>query len=237
VIGSLLVPAERAAAAASIAQSAAQVCASGAADHGRRLAAARAFVAAVDDAEQVQAMLAQRRVLGVDADPDLQWRLRERLAVLGGCSTADIDSAEAIDHTAEGAQRAARCRAALPSRQAKDAAWKLLTEPGTCSNALLYETARGFWQPSQAELTAPFVARWFDEIPATAEFRSGWVVGRVADFAFPWTAVDADTVARARALAERADVAPGVRRAALDRGDDLARALASRERFGRRVTT
>ena len=57
------------------------------------------------------------------------------------------------------------------------------------SAALLYATASGFWHRDHAALTAPYVERYFDEILGTAALRSGWVLGRLAQLAYPSTAV------------------------------------------------
>ena len=43
----------------------------------------------------------------------------------------------------------------------------------------------GFFEPGQEELTDPYVRRYFAEIAATAEFRTGWSLGAVAGRAYP----------------------------------------------------
>lgn len=123
------------------------------------------------------------------------------------------------------------CRALLPDADAKRAAWLVLMSDAHCANSLLYATTRGFWHPDQSALTAPYVERYFAEIVSTAAIRSGWVVSRVAALAYPWTAVSRSTLAWTDELVARADVATGIRRAVIDKGDDLRRAVVSRERF------
>ncbi len=84
--------------------------------------------------------------------------------------------------------------------------------------------------PRQTTLTAPYVPRYFAEIGATADFRSGWVLGGVATKAFPSTAATPETVE----LAEQTlsgDLAAPVRRAVVDETDRLRRAVASLSRF------
>jgi aminopeptidase N len=233
VVGAYLCPEDRSAALQDLHEAA--LCAADApsSDAGRHLAGVRAAIDASPDVDRLREFQSEGHVEGVPLDADLRWRIWLRLAALGGCDRAEIDAAEHEDETAEGVENAARCRAALPDPDAKQAAWTLLTTPGAASSAVLYETARGFWQPTQLELTSEYAARWFDDLPATARFRSGSALARVAWLSFPWVAVDAETVARAEAVAGRDDVAPGVRRAAMDGGDDVRRALASRARFCR----
>ena len=79
----------------------------------------------------------------------------------------------------------------------------------------------------QTELTAPYVSRYFSEIPATVRFRHGVMAEQIALFAYPRLAVDPSTVAAADAcLAGELD--PAVRRAVADRTDDMRRLLRSR---------
>jgi aminopeptidase N len=98
------------------------------------------------------------------------------------------------------------------------------------SNSLLYATAKGFWQPDQPA-TDPYVPRYFADIAGTAAFRSGWVLSRLAELAYPRTAVRRGTLLATDDLLGRDGLAPGIRRGVVDAGDDLRRAVVSRERF------
>ena len=147
---------------------------------GRQLAAARGYVAAASDTPLLRAWLAGERLPdGVVVDNELRWAVLARLAALGAVTADDIEAELARDHSAPGQVHAARCRAMLPSPEAKAAAWQaMMTDPGA-SNYEVYALAGGFWHPEQTELTAPYVARYFDEIAATAALRQGWVVARL----------------------------------------------------------
>jgi aminopeptidase N len=126
---------------------------------------------------------------------------------------------------------AARCRAARPDAAAKGEAWELLIHDTTLSNYELYAVAEGFWQAGQDDLTDQYVPRYFADIAATAQLRSGWVVSRIAEKAFPWSAVVPETLQLAEEFITRDNVSSGVRRAVVDAADDLRRALAVRARF------
>ena len=167
---------------------------------------------------------------GVTTDPELVWSVVERwCAVQTG--TDLLDEALARDPSASGQVHAARARARRPDPGAKEAAWRLLVEPSSAGAYELYATGEGFWDAGQPELTAPYVARYFAEIGATATFREGWALGEVATQAFPRTAVTADAVTLAEE-ALRSGLAAQVHRAVTDGADRLSRALGSLRRWG-----
>jgi aminopeptidase N len=199
---------------------------------GAQLAAARAYVAATDAVEALQGWLGGSSVPdGLVVDDELRWAVVERLAALGAIDAAAIDAEQARDRSAQGEVHAAGCRAVLPNADAKAAAWRTLMTDPKVSNYELYALGGGFWHPAQTELTAPYVERYFAEIPATGGFRQGWVVSRVADLAYPRTAVSRDTLDRSDAALAADDLDAGIRRSIVDAADDLRRALASREKF------
>jgi aminopeptidase N len=202
---------------------------------GRQLAAVRALVTAWTDSARLREWLAGNALPdGLVVDADLRWALLHRLAVLGELEPDEIADGAAADNTTQGAVNAARCRASLPDPLAKVRAWETLMTDASCSNYELYALADGFWQPRQNVLTAPFVTRYFDEIADTAGLRSGWVVARLAQLAYPWTAVHPMTLEHTDALLARADLDEGVRRSVVDAGDDLRRALDARQKYATR---
>ena len=86
---------------------------------------------------------------GPDLDSRLRWQILLRLTVLGAASRAEIEHDAGRDPTAAGRLSAARCRAALPDEDAKQAAWAAMLS-GTLSGYELTATAQGFWQADQA---------------------------------------------------------------------------------------
>ena len=82
-------------------------------------------------------------------------------------------------------------------------------QPSELSAYELYATADGFFDPRQTDLTAAYVPRYFAEIGATADFRSGWVLGGVATKAFPSTAATPETVQLAEQTLGRDLAVPG----------------------------
>ncbi|GIJ25748.1 aminopeptidase [Micromonospora qiuiae] len=194
-----------------------------------QLAAARGLIAAATDTDLLAGWLAGRDVpAGLAVDVELRWAILARLVVLGAAGAAEIAAEAAADPSAAGAERAARCRAALPDPAAKQAAWEIIVSRTELSNRLVEATAAGFWQPEQGGLTADYVQRYFTDMPAAARLRTPWVADEVATLAFPRYAVAQPTREAAAALLSRDDLTPGLRRVVTDADDDLRRALLAR---------
>ena len=197
----------------------------------RQLVAFRQAVRAETDPDRLRRWYAGRDLPeGVTTDPELVWTVVERWCTLQ-TGTDLLDDALAADPSASGRVHAARARARRPDPAAKEAAWRLLVEPSSVGAYELYATGEGFWDASQSELTAPYVARYFAEIGATATFREGWALGEVARQAFPRTAVTPEAVALAED-ALRGGLAAQVHRAVTDGTDRLRRAVESLSRWG-----
>ena len=196
-----------------------------------QLVAFRQVVRSEPDPDRLRAWYAGRDLPeGVELDPELVWSVVERWS--GRQPGTDLlEDASARDTSASARVHAARARARRPDPAAKESAWRLLVEPSRISAYELYATGDGFWDAEQDALTAPYMARYFSEIGATATFREGWALGQVATRAFPRTAANRAALARADA-ALSTDLAAQVRRAVVDGADRLRRAVASLERWG-----
>ncbi|SCL17526.1 Membrane alanyl aminopeptidase . Metallo peptidase. MEROPS family M01 [Micromonospora nigra] len=219
----------RAAALARIAATCRRLLDTAAPGRSHQLAAARGLIRATTEVDLLAGWLAGRDVpAGLAVDAELRWALLYRLVVLGAAGEPEIAAEAATDPSAAGAERAARCRGALPDAAAKEAAWRIVVADTELSNRLVEATAEGFWQPEQADLTAAYVPRYFADMPAAARLRTPWVADRVASLAFPSYAVAQPTREAAAALLDRDDLTPGLRRTVVDADDDLRRALVAR---------
>ena len=197
-----------------------------------QLSVARGFARFTDDADLLKGWLAGDGVPeGVTMDADLRWIVTLHLARLGAISEADIDAEVERDSSSEGVVHATRCRSALPTAEAKERAWTQITTDADLANYELYAACEGFWHPTQAAVTAPYVDRYFAEIAGTEKLRSGWVVATSAKLAFPRYTVEQRVVDRAADLIADESVAAGIRRSVGDGADDLKRALAVRSAF------
>jgi len=131
-------------------------------DH--QLAFARAYSSAVFSdagADRLAAWLDDRDLpSGLVVDTDLRWTLIVALARLGRIGADEIDDELTRDTTITGQERAAQARAARPTAEAKEDAWRIAVESGDTPNETQFRTILGFQQPGQEELLRPFVAKY-----------------------------------------------------------------------------
>jgi aminopeptidase N len=148
--------------------------------------------------------------------------------VLGAAGEAEIAAELVRDTSATGQEGAARCRAALPDPEAKEAAWTALFD-SDLSNYLIAATAQGFWQPEQEELLGDRPQRYFEAVVDTAQ-RRGPAVGRLLTrYGFPAYDATEETVRAAEACLARTDLTAALRRGLVDQVDDLRRAVRARQ--------
>ncbi|WNI25345.1 aminopeptidase N [Streptomyces sp. ITFR-16] len=197
---------------------------------GLRLTAVRHLIDAATQPDTIQGWLADGTVPGgPELDPELRWRILTRLAVLGAVDETAIAAALDADPSATGQEGAARCRAALPTAEAKAAAWDALFHDDSLSNYLFTATAQGFWQPEQTDLVRAYVPRYYAEAAALADRRGPAIAEAAGRYAFPADAVDADSLRLGEQALAGEDLSPALRRKLIDQIDDLRRALAVRE--------
>jgi aminopeptidase N len=165
---------------------------------------------------------------GLAVDTDLRWELLHRLVSRGVAGPAEIEAELDKDRTDAGERHAESCLAAIPTPEAKAAAWAKITG-GALPNATFRAVLRGFRDPDQDELLAPYAAKFYD---ALAEM---WRDG-VSDMSQFFTEVGypdgagQETIDATDAYIAAADPIPALRRLLLERRDDVARALRCQER-------
>lgn len=193
---------------------------------GLRLIAVRHRIDVAAHPDTIAAWLADGTVPGgPELDPELRWRVLARLAVLGATDEAAIAAELQRDPSATGQEGAARCRAALPDPEAKARAWDAMFGSDDLSNYLFTATARGFWQPEQADLVREYVARYYPDAVAVADRRGPAMAEAAGRWAFPVHAVDADNLDLGQACLRDGGPTPALRRKLADQLDDLKRAL------------
>ncbi|MCD4535374.1 aminopeptidase N [Nocardioides sp. cx-169] len=198
-----------------------------------QLAALRTAVASGSDPQRLETWLAGSLPEGIEPDLDLRWRVLVRLAALGATDAATLDAALADEPTTVSRVEHTRARASLPTAEAKEYAWSRFTGEVDVPNYELEAAGLGMWRAGQEQLTAPYVARYFDDLPGTVAVRAGWVLAQAGDAFFPEGALDEDTLARTEALLSRADLDLSLRRRLSDRADQLRRMLAVRAAYPR----
>ncbi len=197
-----------------------------------QLAAFQATVSSAGDSGQLRSWL-EGRVLpdGLEIDLDLRWRILVQLATLGETDRAELQAALDAEPTARSSVEHARAMASLPDAEAKAWAWQRFTGEVSVPNYELEATGLGMWRTGQGQFTAPYVERYFAELPGTVDTFSGWLLADVAEAFFPITSLDDGTLAGARALIDSDGLDLSLRRKMVDLTDELEHRVAIRRAF------
>jgi aminopeptidase N len=202
-------------------------------ESGVQLAAMRAVIASCADPEQLRRWLQDEDLApGLVVDLDLRWKLLIRLATLGAVDRPELQHWLDQETTAQATVDHARCLASLPDEEAKEYAWARFDGSVPASNYELDAAGTGMWQRGQEALTAPYVDRYFAELPGLVEVHSGWVLADAARMFFPRLTLDHSTVRAAERVLADESLDLSLRRALVDETDDLRRHLRARETFG-----
>ncbi len=194
--------------------------------------AARAYLGVTTDSTSVARWHAGHAPDGLLLSTDLRWRTLYRMVRNGVAGADAIDELLEREPSDSAQVWSFRSRAAIPDPVAKEEVWNRIVSDPDLSNHKLYALCEGFWQVEQAQLTDAFVERFFDEIGATAGFRSGWIVGESARLAFPRFAATPHTVALGERLAADTSLPTGVRRSISDENDEMRRVVTCQQKFG-----
>ncbi|MFB6503706.1 MULTISPECIES: aminopeptidase N [unclassified Streptomyces] len=196
---------------------------------GLRLIAVRHLIDAATQPDTIHDWLTNGTVPGgPELDPELRWRILNRLSVLGAADEATIAAELEQDPSATGREGAARCRAAFPTPEAKAAAWQAMFHDDSLSNYLFTAVAQGFWQPEQADLVRDYVPRFYPEATALAARRGPAIAEAAGRHAFPAHAIDTDNLRLGEQALDDEALAPALHRKLVDQIDDLRRALTVR---------
>ncbi|MCW3037348.1 MAG: aminopeptidase [Actinobacteria bacterium] len=165
-------------------------------DH--QLAWARAFAGFARSAEHVAAVRglldATVTVEGLVMDTELRWTFVRYLAAAGAADEALIEEELRRDPTDAGARHAAAARAAMPTPEAKAAAWEQILDPSV-TFATMRALMGGFQQPDQEPLLEPYAAKYFEQIGPMFETRSLEVAIGFTNGMYPRMLVREDIVA------------------------------------------
>ncbi|MFG2901180.1 aminopeptidase N [Streptomyces zaomyceticus] len=197
---------------------------------GLRLTAVRACIDSATTPDKIASWLDEGTVHGgPELDPELRWRILARLAVLGATDEPTIAAELERDPSATGQEGAARCRASLPTAEAKATAWSALFDTDDLSNYLFTATAQGFWQPEQAALVREYVPRFYPAAIALGDRRGAAMAEAAGRHAFPAYAIDQEALTLGERHLDDDRMIPALHRKLVDQLDDLARALRARQ--------
>ncbi|MGH3241177.1 MAG: aminopeptidase N, partial [Spirillospora sp.] len=196
-----------------------------------QLAYTQAFTASAVSDEHlafVQGLLDGSQVLdGLTVDTDLRWSLLRRLVVTGRAGEVEIDAEHARDKTAAGERHAAACKAAIPTAEAKAAAWDRIVS-GDLPNAVYRATFGGFVEPDQAELLRPYVERYFAEVGRVWKEWTSDMSQTFAEVAYPFLVIEQSTIDRTEQYLADERPPPALARLLSEGRDGVARALRAR---------
>ncbi|WP_258062098.1 aminopeptidase N [Arthrobacter sp. B0490] len=223
-------PADREAMSDAAADSLLELALAAAAGSDAQLQFTKAFSAHARTAVQldlVEAMLAGDRVPeGLTVDQDLRWELLTSLVVGGRSGAAGIDAELDRDSTATGELAAAAARAALPTAEAKEAAWAALVDATDLPNAAQRSMIAGFTRVHDRTLLEPYVERYFASLRQVWATRTHEIAQQIVVGLYPSLQTTQETLDRTDAfLADLGTEAPSLRRLVLESRDGIVRAL------------
>ena len=187
-----------------------------------------------DDLTRLQGLLNGSVVVpGLSVDQDLRWALLTQIAASGGASEDDIAAELDRDPSLAGREQALKARAAIPTAQAKTAAWALAIEQDTQTNAALEAIGAGFRRCDDPALLRPFVESYLDMLEPVFADRSYAIAERCVKYFYPLDIADAALRDRTRAwLADHEDAPAGLRRLVIEQLAVVETAVAIQEREG-----
>ena len=223
-------PADRAAMTEAAAASLWELGAGAAAGSDSQLQFVKSFAAHASSDEHLDVLadlLSGNRTLeGLTIDADLRWELLTGLVAGGRMGRSDIEAELERDATATGQLAAAMATAAIPTPEAKAAAWESIVERSDLPNAAQRSAIGGFMRVHNPELLAPYVEKYFEAVRGVWSSRTHEIAQQIAVGLYPTRLTTQDTVDRTdRFLAELGDDAPSLRRLVLESRDGVVRAL------------
>jgi aminopeptidase N len=171
------------------------------------------------------------QVAGLAVDDELRWSIVLMLSALGVVGLDEIEAELERDPSAAGQRHAATARALQPTAEAKAEDWRLAVDDSSLPNAMQEAVIAGFAHPTQGDLVAPYVQRYFADIREVWERRTNELAQNVVVGLFPtWTStIGPDTVAAADAFLAEEDVPAPLRRLVSEGRADILRAMRARE--------
>jgi aminopeptidase N len=199
-----------------------------------QLAYVRAFAGAAtsdDDLALLAGLLDGSVTLdGLKIDTDLRWSLLWRLVSRStpgsawSFGAAEIDAELARDATDAGERHAAACRAAIPTAEAKQEAWDIMTA-GEQTIAMFRASLSGFADPDQPELVERYRSKYFGVVSGVWRQWSSAMAQDFVEGAYGVCAISPETVEATDAYIEAAEPPAALLRLLNEGRDDILRAL------------
>jgi aminopeptidase N len=166
---------------------------------------------------------------GLTVDQDLRWELVASLVVGGRMGQEQIDAELEQDNTSSGQNAAALATAAIPTAEAKAAAWESIVVKGEVSNALQGSAVTGFTRVLDTALLEPYAEEYFAAVPGIVAERTFALAQQIVVGLYPAQLTTQATVDRTdEFLASLPEESAALRRMMLENRDGVARALRAR---------
>lgn len=166
---------------------------------------------------------------GLAVDQDLRWELVASLVAGGRLGTEDINAELERDNTSSGQNAAALAKAAIPTPDAKAAAWESIVVKGELSNALQGSAVAGFTRVLDRSLLEPYAEKYFEAVPGIVATRTHALAQQIVVGLYPALLTTQATVDRTDGfLAGLPAESAALRRMMLENRDGVARALRAR---------
>ena len=168
-------------------------------------------------------------ISGLVIDAELRWSIFISGVKRGIFGPADIDRETENDKTAHGKQYGAMAYAAIPTADAKKAAFNSVTVEDL-SNTIHSYKCRGFNDPLHTEILAGFVDQYFDVLLKVWETKGFEIAETTATLLFPSWVISEETVKKAQHWLDVTgkDSSHALRRTILEGRDAMTRALKAR---------
>ncbi|GAB3585622.1 aminopeptidase N [Calidifontibacter terrae] len=191
------------------------------------LQAFAAYAKSPDDVAFVQSLFDGSATLdGLAVDQDLRWSLLTSLATAGAAGEEEIAAEEQRDATATGKERAATARAAIPTTEAKEAAWQRLVEDPTVPNQTIAALARGLQRTHDRSALQPFVEKYFAMLTDLWTSRTFHIASTIAELAYPVALASPELLARTQQwIDDNPKAQSGLARVVAEHRDGVQRAV------------
>ena len=200
----------------------------------RQLALVRSFSAVATTDLQINRVAeildGKEKIQGLNIDTDLRWTLLRRLVVMGKRDLAAIEEELKRDDTAMGREHAAGAKAAIPTLEAKQIAWTLVTTNESLPNSEIHAALAGLSYIDHAEIMKNFIDKYFESVATLWNSRTHEIGQSLVTGLFPSSNITQEVIEKSdKFLAENKDLAVGARRIIIEQRDALARALRAQE--------
>jgi len=167
---------------------------------------------------------------GLKIDTDLAWELLEGIVVIGAAGEPEIAAQLAADPSAKGQQAATRLRAAIPTVEAKRAAFASLAESAELSNELQRSVTLGVGHVNDPAVLEPLVEPYFAALEDIWGSRSYKLAEFFVVGLYPGALASPELAAATRAWLDAHPGIPALRRLVVENLAGIERALRAQQR-------